>query len=76
MFQYRYVTPARSGKWYPTMEAAQKAADRLGAGFHDALAGKFYPYAFAVLERRLAPARAGMAAAIRAAGLCSQRHSL
>jgi hypothetical protein len=76
MFQYRYVTPTRSGKWYPTVQAAQKAADRIGAGFHDDIAGKFYPYVFAVLETRLAPNPSGMVAILSAAGGRLQRHPI
>ncbi|MGK2909914.1 MAG: hypothetical protein ACSLE1_08990 [Sphingobium sp.] len=50
MTVYRYVTPTRSGKWYPTVEAAQKAASKIGAGFWDEASGRFYRYPQAMLE--------------------------
>lgn len=50
MTRYRYVTPTRSGKWYPSIEAAQKAANKIGAGFWDDANGAFYCYPQARLE--------------------------
>lgn len=52
MTQYRYVTPTRSGKWYPSIEAAQKAANKIGAGFWDEVSGAFYCYPQAHLEAK------------------------
>lgn len=52
MTQYRFVTPDRSGKWYSTIEAAQKAAGKIGAGFRDERSGQFYPYPHTALETR------------------------
>lgn len=52
MTQYRFVTPDRSGKWYNNVEAAQKAAGKIGAGFRDERSGNFYPYPHTVLETR------------------------
>jgi hypothetical protein len=52
MTQYRFVTPDRSGKWYSSMDAAQQAAGRIGAGFRDERSGKFYPYPHTSLETR------------------------
>ena len=49
---YRYVTPTRSGKWYPSIEAAQKAANKIGAGFWDEMSGAFYCYPQGRLETR------------------------
>lgn len=50
MTLYRYLTPKRSGKWYATLEAAQRAACKIGAGFLDAGSGIFYPYSFTKLD--------------------------
>ena len=55
MSYYRFVTPSRSGKWYPSVEAAQQAAAWIGAGFWDELSRIFYPYRFTRLETRTAP---------------------
>ncbi|HEX7781900.1 MAG TPA: hypothetical protein VF509_03760 [Sphingobium sp.] len=52
MTQYRFVTPDRSGKWYNSIEAAQKAAGKIGAGFRDDRSGQFYPYPHTALESR------------------------
>jgi hypothetical protein len=52
MTQYRFVTPDRSGKWYSSMDAAQKAAGKIGAGFRDERSGNFYLYPHTVLETR------------------------
>ncbi len=54
MAYYRFVTPSRSSKWYPSVEAAQRAASRMGAGFWDDLTRIFYPYRFTRLEMRTA----------------------
>lgn len=52
MTMYRYVTPTRTGKWYPSIEAAQKTANKIGAGFWDEGSGAFYQYPQAKLEAR------------------------
>lgn len=78
MTVYRYVTPTRSGKWYPTVEAAQKAASKIGAGFWDEANGRFYRYPQATLEaqppanvtRRDMP----MASLLRVPAPCMQGH--
>lgn len=49
MPRYRYITPKRRGKWYPTLKEAQAQAQRIGAGFMDA-AGTFVAYRGTVLE--------------------------
>lgn len=49
---YRYVTPHRSGKWYDDLLTAQQQAAPIGAGYHDARTGLFYPYPGTVLETR------------------------
>lgn len=49
MTKYRYITPRRRGKWYPSLNEAQAQANRIGAGFLDA-AGTFVPYRGTILE--------------------------
>ena len=49
MARYRYITPKRRGKWYPSLSEAQAHAQRIGAGFLDA-AGTFVAYRGTVLE--------------------------
>ena len=44
MFRYRFITPHRTGKWYPDLETAQRFACDIGAGFLDGLTGEFYAY--------------------------------
>ena len=51
MTQYRFVTRARAGKWYASLAEAQRQANRIGAGFTDAL-GHFIAYRGTVLEMR------------------------
>ena len=41
MTKFRFVTPHRSGKWYSTVEAAQRFAAAIGAGFLDSRSGRF-----------------------------------
>ena len=50
MFRYRFVTPHRTGKWYPDLATAQRFAEVIGAGFLDARTGKFVPYRETRLE--------------------------
>lgn len=51
MTQYRFVTRSRTGKWYPSLADAQRQANRIGAGFTDAL-GQFIAYRGTILEMR------------------------
>ena len=44
MFRYRFITPHRTGKWYPDLETAQRFAYSIGAGFLDGLTGQFCAY--------------------------------
>jgi hypothetical protein len=50
MTKYRFVTPTRTGKWYPTLEQAQQFADKIGAGFFERLTRRFVPYKDTRLE--------------------------
>lgn len=52
MFRYRFVTPHRTGKWYPDLKTAQRFACDIGAGFFDSLTGRFYAYRETRLERQ------------------------
>lgn len=63
MFRYRFITPHRTGKWYPDLATAQRFACAIGAGFLDPRSGKFVRYretklevALARLKRRVQPA--------------------
>ncbi|MBX7534063.1 hypothetical protein K3175_00155 [Qipengyuania sp. GH1] len=51
MTQYRFVTRSRTGKWYSSLAEAQRQANRIGAGFTDAV-GQFIAYRGTVLEMR------------------------
>jgi hypothetical protein len=51
MTKYRFVTPQRSGKWYATIELAQRFAAAIGAGFVDPRTGRFVAYRGTRLER-------------------------
>ncbi len=56
MTQYRFITPNRRGKWYPSLGDAQARANAIGAGYLDA-SGNFVAYRGTVLEfREKAPA--------------------
>lgn len=50
MTKYRFVTPTRTGKWYPDLEQAQRFAERIGAGFFERLTRRFVPYKDTRLE--------------------------
>ena len=52
MTRYRFVTPRRIGKWYPSLAQAQAFANAIGAGFLDRLTGRFVAYAGTKLEER------------------------
>jgi hypothetical protein len=51
MTQYRFRTPHRSGKWYDSLDQAQRFANSIGAGFLDP-SGSFIAYRGTVLELR------------------------
>ncbi|WP_370034135.1 hypothetical protein [Qipengyuania mesophila] len=51
MTQYRFITPNRRGKWYPSLGDAQARANAIGAGYLDA-SGNFVAYRGTVLEFR------------------------
>ena len=50
--QFRFCTPHRSGKWYPSLHAAQEQAAAIGAGFLERRTGLFQPDAWTRLEAR------------------------
>ncbi|WP_395333461.1 hypothetical protein WBP06_07680 [Novosphingobium sp. BL-8H] len=50
MSRFRFVTPHHTGKWYATLEMAQRFASRIGAGFFDARSGRFVAYPETTLE--------------------------
>jgi len=50
MSRFRYVTPHHTGKWYATLEMAQRFASRIGAGFLDPRSGRFVAYPDTTLE--------------------------
>ena len=58
MTKFRFVTPHRSGKWYSTVEAAQRFAAAIGAGFLDSRSGRFVAYRGTRLERAEFPDQA------------------
>jgi len=50
MHRYRFVTPHRTGKWYPDLDSAQRFANAIGAGFLEVRSGQFVPYRDTRLE--------------------------
>ena len=50
MIRYRFVTPHRTGKWYPDLSTAQRCAAKIGAGFLERRSGRFVPYRNTELE--------------------------
>ena len=50
MTRFRYITPHRTGKWYPDLETAQRHACDIGAGFRDERTGRFVAYIDTYLE--------------------------
>ncbi|MBB4612634.1 hypothetical protein [Novosphingobium taihuense] len=50
MCLYRFVTPHRTGKWYPDLLTAQRQAFAIGAGFLDERTGVFYAYKHTRME--------------------------
>lgn len=53
MSLYRFVTPHRTGKWYPDLLTAQRQAFAIGAGFFDERTGMFYAYKDTRLETQV-----------------------
>ena len=51
MTKFRFVTPTRRGKWYATLDLAQRFAAAIGAGFKDERSGRFVAYRGTRLER-------------------------
>lgn len=49
---FRFVTPHRTGKWYPDLSLARKQAATIGAGFLDTRTGMFVAYRDTRLETR------------------------
>lgn len=47
---FRFVTPHRTGKWYPDLHAAQRQACAIGAGFLDERTRQFIAYRDTRLE--------------------------
>jgi hypothetical protein len=47
---YRFVTPHRCGKWYPSLALAQDQAAHIGAGYLDRRTGSFVAYRETRLE--------------------------
>ncbi|MEE4452687.1 hypothetical protein [Novosphingobium resinovorum] len=44
MSRYRFITPTRTGKWYPDLATAKRFASSIGAGFLDTRTGRFVAY--------------------------------
>ena len=51
MTKFRFVTPQRKGKWYATVDMAQRFAATIGAGFLDPRSGRFVAYPGTRLEQ-------------------------
>ena len=49
---FRFITPHRTGKWYPDLATAQRRATAIGAGFYEARTGQFFQYPGTRLEMR------------------------
>ena len=50
MTRFRFVTPHRRGKWYPSLDLAQRFAAAIGAGFLERRSGRFVLYPGVRLE--------------------------
>ena len=50
MTKYRFVTPNRAGKWYSSLEQAQRFAEKIGAGFFERMTRRFVAYKDTRLE--------------------------
>ena len=55
MTKYRFVTAHRRGKWYATLDLAQRFAAAIGAGFLDRRSGRFIAYPGTELESATFP---------------------
>lgn len=51
MPRYRFITPHRTGKWYPDLATAQRFACQIRAGFLESRTGRFVAYAGTILQR-------------------------
>ena len=47
---FRFITPHRTGKWYPDLATAQRQAMAIGAGFYEQRSGQFIQYPGTRLE--------------------------
>lgn len=47
---FRFITPHRTGKWYPDLTTAQRQAMAIGAGFYEQRTGQFIQYPGTRLE--------------------------
>lgn len=54
MSRYRFITPNRTGKWYPDLATARQFACEIGAGFLDTRSGRFVAYVGTQLQVALA----------------------
>lgn len=50
MTKYRFVTPNRAGKWYSSLDQAQRFAEKIGAGFFERMTRRFVAYKDTRLE--------------------------
>jgi hypothetical protein len=50
MSKYRFITPHRTGKWYPDLSLAQRFAHAIGAGYLDKRTQQFIAYVGTKLE--------------------------
>ncbi|EHJ62971.1 MULTISPECIES: hypothetical protein [Novosphingobium] len=68
MQRYRFITPHRTGKWYPDLDTAKRFACEIGAGFLDSRTGRFVAYVGTRLEvMKARGARQGSAAELHKA---------
>lgn len=44
MKKFRFITPNRTGKWYPDLDSAKRFASKIGAGFLEGRTGRFVAY--------------------------------
>jgi hypothetical protein len=62
MTRFRFVTPHRFGKWYPSLNLAQRFAVAIGAGFFDQRTGQFVAYRGTRLETEVRTSKGPVAA--------------
>ena len=62
MTKFRFVTPHRSGKWYTTLDLAQRFAAAIGAGFLDRRSGRFVAYRGTRLETEIVQPQSDLSA--------------